>query len=121
MGRKVLLFVVAAVVLVLALGGAALAVVPGSPQDIYNDYAADGKLDGTYTDEQLQAYLDDALIDQYGDPEIVAELDAIVTRMLQDQQDEFPLTGGQLALMIFGAAGLAGIGLGLRRLARERA
>ncbi len=38
-----------------------------SPQDIYNDYARDGVLDGPYTQSDLQTYLDDATVHQYGD------------------------------------------------------
>ena len=115
---KVLLVCVTALVMVLGLTGVALA---ATPQDIYNDYAADGDLDGTYTDEELLAYLSDPLITQYGDPAIVAELDALVTRLLQDGDDEFPMTGMQLALIGIGALALVGVGVGLRRVARSKA
>jgi hypothetical protein len=115
---KVALIAIATVVLVLAISGVALA---ATPQDIYDDYADNGKLDGTYTDEELQAYLNDSLIDQYGNPDTVAELDALVTRLLTNQDDEFPMTGAQLALIGVGALALVGVGLGLRRLARTRA
>jgi hypothetical protein len=112
-----------ALVLVLSLTGVALA---ATPQDIYDDYtgadgSAAGSLEGTYTDEELQAYLDDPLIDQYGDPQIVSELDALVTQMLRDNQDEFPMTGAQLAFIGIGALALVGVGLGLRRLGRNKA
>jgi hypothetical protein len=117
---KVLLVCVLAIMLALVLAGVALAG-GTTPQDIYNDYAADGKLDGNYTDAELQAYLNDPLIDQYGNPTIVAELDALVTRLLQNDQDEFPMTGAQLALIGIGAIALVGIGVGLRRLTRSRA
>jgi hypothetical protein len=115
--RKAILLVVAVVFLVLALGGVALA---ATPQDIYDDYAADGKLDGTYTDEELEAYLADGLIDTYGDPAIVAELDALVTSMLGEDRGEFPFTGAQLFLIALVAVVLVGGGVGLRRLARSR-
>ena len=115
---KVVLAVVATVILVLGISGVALA---ATPQDIYNDYADNGVLDGTYTDEELQAYLNDPLIDQYGDPDTVSELDALVTRMLENDEDEFPMTGAQLALIGVGALALVGVGVGLRRLARSKA
>ena len=115
--RKAVLLVVAVVFLVLALSGVALA---ASPQEIYDDYAADGKLDGKYTDEELEAYLDDALIDKYGDPAIVAELDTLVTSMLGDDHEEFPFTGSQLFLIALVALAFIGGGVGLRRLARSR-
>jgi hypothetical protein len=115
---KILLVIVTAVVLVLGISGVALA---ATPWEIYQDYAADGDLDGNYTDAELQAYLNDPLVDQYGVPSIVAELDALVTRLLTDDQDEFPMTGAQLALIGIGALALVGVGLGLRRLSRSRA
>ncbi|MBN1630612.1 MAG: hypothetical protein JW990_12665, partial [Thermoleophilia bacterium] len=98
MGKKLLLFVMVTVLMVFGLATAALA---ATPQDIYDDYtgadgSAVGSLEGTYTDAELQAYLDDPLIDQYGDPTVVGELDALVTSMLEDGQDEFPMTGAEL-------------------------
>jgi hypothetical protein len=99
----------------LALAGPALA---ATPQDIYNDYADNGKLDGTYTDEELQAYLDDAVIQQYGDPEVVAALNALVQQMLSQAGEErstFPFTGAQMAAVAAGALALLGGGLILRR------
>lgn len=119
---KVVMIAIATVILVLGISGVALAY-GTTPQDIYNDYVDNSKLDNAYSDAQLQAYLNDALIDQYGSPEIVAELDALVTRMLQHDDgggDEFPMTGAQLALIGFGALALVGVGLGLRRVARSK-
>jgi hypothetical protein len=104
-------------VLVLALGGVALA---ATPQEIYNDYAADGKLDGTYTDAELRAYLADSLLDQYGNPAILTALDGLVNAKLSEGHGEFPFTGAQIALMAFAAMALIGGGVGLRRLARSR-
>jgi hypothetical protein len=127
MGKKVVLIAIAALVMVLGLSGVALAY-GTTPQDIYNDYADNGQLDNTYTDAELQAYLDDALIDQYGDPTVVTELDALVTRLLQTNTDPntdptsvFPMTGAQLMLIGIGALALVGVGLGLRRVGRSRA
>jgi hypothetical protein len=117
MGRVVLI-AITALILVLGLSGVALA---ATPQDIYDDYVAHGQLTGSYTDAELQAYLDDALIDQYNDPDTVAELDAVVTRLLQDDGGGFPMTGAQLAFIGFGALALVGVGFGLRRFARSRA
>lgn len=116
MGR-VALIAITTLVLVLGLCGVALA---ATPQDIYADYLDNGQLDGTYTDAELRAYLGDALIDQYGDPDTVAELDALVTRLLQSDDDEFPMTGAQLTFIGIGALALVGVGFGLRRVARSR-
>lgn len=77
--KKLAVLAVAVVFLVLGLSSVALA---ASPQDIYNDYQADQKLDGNYTDAELQAYLDNAANLQYADPTIVASLNAVVTALL---------------------------------------
>jgi hypothetical protein len=104
----------------LAYTGVALA---ASSQDIYNDYMDNGRLDGNYTDAELQAFLGDASLHQYGDPTIVSSLDTAVSSMLSSETDgrhSFPFTGAQLALMGFGALALIGSGVGLRRLAHTR-
>lgn len=119
--KKAILLAVAVVALVLALSGVALA---ASPQDIYNDYAADQKLDGTYTREELLAYLSDATLDQYGDPAILTALDGVARGLIDSSQggrDTFPFTGVQIALMAFAVVALLGGGVGLRLLGRSRA
>ena len=113
--RRAVSLVVITLLLVLAVGGVALA---QTPQEIYDDYAADQKLDGDYSDAQLQAYLDNALVHQYGDPAILTALDAAVRGILS--RTSFPFTGVHLILMGLGAAALAGGGVGLRRLTRKR-
>jgi hypothetical protein len=119
--KKVVLFAVALVALFAAFSGIAMA---ASPQDIYNDYVADGKLDGTYTADELRAFLSDATLDQYGDPAILTALDGIAQDMLNDQtggdHGEFPFTGFQVALMALVVVVLVGGGFGLRRLGRDR-
>jgi hypothetical protein len=121
--KKAVLLAVAVVALFVAFSGAVFA---ASPQDIYNDYLADGKLDGVYTDAELRAYLGDATLDQYGDPAILTALDGIAQNMLNDTgdtggHDEFPFTGFQLVLMALVVVALIGGGFGLRRLGRSRA
>lgn len=116
--KKALLLIVIVAVLVFAFTGVALA---ATPQDIYNDYAADQKLDGTYTDAELQAYLGDAWLDQYGDQVVLAALDGVVNGMLTEGHGEFPFTGAQIALMVMAAMALIAGGFGLRRVARSRA
>ncbi|MBN1320241.1 MAG: hypothetical protein JXA87_05280 [Thermoleophilia bacterium] len=114
--RRAVSLVVIALFLVLALGGAAFA---QTPQDIYDDFAADNDLDGNYTDAQLEGYLGDALVHQYGDPTILTALDAAVRGILSGRTS-FPFTGVHLVLMALGAGALAAGGVGLRRLARQR-
>ncbi len=117
--KRAILFLVTVVVVLTAFTGIALA---ASPQDIYNDYVADGKLDGTYTDDELRAYLGDATLDQYGDPALLTALDGLAQDMLSDTggHDEFPFTGFQIALMAIVVAALIAGGFGLRRLGRSR-
>jgi len=137
--KKVVLLTVATLLLVLALVGVAQA---ATPQDIYNDFAADGALTGPYTEAELQAYLDDATIDEYGDPAVVIPLDDLVGRVLaimqaqpgisfadaleqalggqptDDDTDTFPFTGFETMLALFGSVLLLGSGLAVRRATR---
>lgn len=113
--RRVLLIILALVVMVMAFSGVALA---ATPQDIYNDYADNGKLDGTYTNAELNAYLNDATIGQYADAATKGELDALVTSMLNKDRGEFPFTGMELAMLLLGVAVLVGAGVALRRATR---
>jgi hypothetical protein len=114
--RKVVLTGALTVILVLTLTGVALA---ATPWDIYEDYSADGRLDGTYTDSELRAYLNSAYVDQYGDLVIITALDTVVRNMLA-ARDRFPFTGMELGLIVMGVVAVAGTGLALRRSARLR-
>jgi hypothetical protein len=119
--KRAVLFAILLVACFAAFTGIALA---ASPQDIYNDYLADGKLDGTYTPAELRAYLNDATLDQYGDPTVLTALDGLAQGILsntnQGGHDEFPFTGFQLVLMGLAVVALVGGGFTLRRLGRSR-
>jgi hypothetical protein len=115
--RRIVLTGAIALILTLALTGVAYA---ASPWDIYEDYAADGDLDGTYTDRELQAYLDSAYVDQYGSIVIITELDSVVKRILS-ARDRFPFTGAEVAVAAAALCALLGAGVGLRRLAVRQA
>jgi len=121
--KRSLLAALLTLVVVLAIAGPALA---ATPQDIYNDYADNGQLNGTYTNEELQAYLDDPVIQQYGDPATVAALNDVVNQILgqsssgsgtssEEDRSTFPFTGAQMGLMAIGAAILLAGGFMLRR------
>jgi hypothetical protein len=115
--KRVIIFSMVVAALVMAFSGLALA--GTAPQDIYNDYADNGQLDGTYTDAQLQAYLDDATVHQYGDESTTDELDTLATTMLTDEsRSEFPFTGMEMGLMVIGALVLVGAGFVLRKASR---
>ena len=116
--KKAILFAAAVVTVLLTITGIAFA---ASPQDIYNDYATHGKLTQTYTPAELQAYLADATLDQYGDPAVLTALDGIAQKMLQGGgRGTFPFTGAQIALIAIVAVALVGGGFGLRRLSRSK-
>jgi hypothetical protein len=122
--KRAILFASLMILVVLGLTGVALADAATwhTPEDIYNDYADNRKLDGPgapYTDAELESYLNDATIHQYGDPTILAELDNLVKDLLGT--DEFPVTGAQIALIVVIAVVLIAAGFMLRRMTRKRA
>lgn len=112
--KRVIMFSMVVVVLVMAFSGLALAAT--SPQDIYNDYADNGKLDGTYSSAELQAYLNDATVHQYGDGATLGELDNLLAS--QTNRSTFPFTGMEMGLMAIGALVLIGAGVVLRKASR---
>ncbi len=115
MKKRLLFLLLGVLVIGLMMTSVALA---ATPQDIYDDYADNGKLDGQYTDEELRAYLNDANIHMYGDPSITGPLDALVTDMLT--REEFPFTGFQMLIAGIVAVALVGGGIALRRLSRPQ-
>lgn len=116
--KKTLILLIAAAVLFVGLGTLAFA---ATPQDIWEDFNDNGVLDGTYTDAELRAYLNDATLHQYPpDSTKIKTLDTIVRGILT-ARDRFPFTGTEIALLAVGALVLLAGGLGLRRLARSRA
>ncbi|MHB0980920.1 MAG: hypothetical protein ACYC5Q_12780 [Thermoleophilia bacterium] len=135
--HKITAIAMVALVLVLALGGTALA---ATTQDIYNDYADNGKLDGTYTIAEIEAYLNDATVHQYGSAGVLTPLDGLLTAVLGAMKagDDYaaalakalgtstdtggratlPFTGAELAVILLGAVALLGGGVALRRATR---
>ena len=115
--KKLVLFVILTAVLLVTLCGTAFA---ATPQDIWNDYNDNGELDGTYTNDELRAYLNNATLHQYPpDGSKIQSLDAKV-RGLLSARDRFPFTGAEIAWIAVAVLGLLGAGVGLRRLARSR-
>ena len=86
-------------------------------QDIHADLVEDGRLDGEYTAEELEDYLNNAT---------VAEYHSIVQdRLNQITQSEsgrsvFPFTGFQLMIAGIVAVVLVGGGIALRRFSRPQ-
>jgi hypothetical protein len=117
--KRAVILALAVVFVVLALSSVALA---ATPQDIYNDYNAHHQLQGTYTTAELQAYLGDATLHQYGNQAILTALDGIVNNMVNTgAHTQFPFTGAQITLVALIAFLLVGAGVGIRRVSRTRA
>ena len=115
MVKRALILVLGTLAVILLMATVALAA--SSPQDIYNDFAEDGKLDGSYTDAELRAYLNDSTLDEYSDPSVEEDLDQEVEGTLT--RDEFPFTGFQLMIAGILAVALVGGGFVLRRVSRS--
>jgi hypothetical protein len=111
--RKSAILVLLTALLVLALAATAQA---ATPTDIYNDWAADGDLDGSYTQEELDAVLTDATLAQYADQDT---LDDLKNHIQQDTaRTSFPFTGFEAGMAAVVAVLLVGGGIALRRSSR---
>jgi hypothetical protein len=126
-GARGLLATAAAVAIGLLGGTAAFA---ASPQQIYKDFADNGRLDAAYSPRELQAALQDPTVQGYGSPAVVAPMKAEIKRQLGAPAGQplgqsarggtLPFTGFDLALIVGGALVLLLIGGGLRRFSRAR-
>ena len=103
-----------------------------TPQQIYKDYADNGRLDGHYSKGDLQRALHDAVIQGYKPATSVAP--AIKKKISSPssgvaganlpaakKQGALPFTGLDLALMTVGGFSLLLLGGALRRFARNKA
>ncbi len=131
MGRKILAILVLGATGLLLLASAALA---ATPQDIYNDYVADGRLDGPYSKAEIDAYLNDASVRQYGQADTLSALDTLLKGALpyidsgdtladalakaaggeKSGRSSFPFTGLPLAALALGVLSITG-GIALRQ------
>ena len=132
------------------LSAAALIAAPGAfsatPQEIYRDYADNGRLDNAYTPADLERALENAAVQAYGKPgtgglkpAVEEEIDSTPvgttggtnggtaggqasggTSPVQSSGG-LPFTGLDLSLIAAGALGLILFGAALRRVARHRA
>ncbi len=126
---------------VVSLCAAALIAAPGalaaSPQQIYRDYADNGKLDGTYTRSDLVRALNNAVVQGYGSNKQKGLKPAVEKQVNETQVNKtsgasgtspaavkvsggLPFTGLDLSLIVVGALGLVLLGGALRRVARQR-
>lgn len=113
--KKLLILILGVLAITLLMTTVALA---ASPQDIFNDYADNGKLDQSYTDAELRAYLNDATLHMYENPTTINRLDNVVNSLLT--RETFPFTGFQLMIAGIVAVVLVGGGVALRRFARPQ-
>jgi hypothetical protein len=148
MGRsriKAALFVLSAAALIAAPGAFS-----ATPQEIYSDYADNGRLDGAYTPADLERALKNAAVQQYGKPgtgglkpAVEEEIDSTPGGTSNGStggsaggiaggqagggtspvasSGGLPFTGLDLSLIAAGALGLILLGAALRRVARQRA
>jgi hypothetical protein len=135
--KRITLIALLVAVAVMALPALAQA---ASPRQIYNDFAADGRLDGSYTTNQLHAYLQDAAVHQYGSQAVLSQLDGLVRQLLAAPnapavgagpnpvaqpvaasvsapggRSQFPFTGFEVALALLAGTVLVGGGVAIRR------
>lgn len=113
-------FVLATIVALLLALPAAVAGA-ATPRQIYQDYADNGRLDGTYTRSELNAVIKDAVLQGYGAPTVETELrqEAEAQQAGAVQRGFLPFTGMDLALMVLGGGGLLVLGFTLRRIGRK--
>jgi opacity protein-like surface antigen len=136
--------------LTVAAGALAAAILIGAsvaaaatPQQIYRDYADNGRLDGHYSSADLKRAYRDAVVQGYGGPS-GENLKPTIKKKLGDKNGQqsgqqsgqksgeqgvstppvkssggLPFTGLDLALITIGGLLLLGFGAGLRRFARR--
>jgi hypothetical protein len=115
MVKRVVYLVLGSLLLTLVLTTVAVA---WTPQQIYDDFAQNGKLTRNYTDAELSAYLNNATLVQYADRNVKTALDTAVTKLLN--RTTFPFTGFQILMAGIVVAILIGGGVALRLLSRPR-
>jgi hypothetical protein len=121
MGRG-LLGLIGLFAVLLATASAAMA---ATPQDVYNDFAADGELNAPYSRSVLERTLQDPSLQEYGGVEAVQQLRPEVERLLRTEEQQsaggaLPFTGTELALFTIVGMALLGAGLLLRLSARHK-
>ncbi len=100
-----------------------------TPEQIYQDYAAHGKLTKQYSRADLSRALRDVRVGGYGKPTVNQGAGPAIQRAMGAPEAAthavkpsggLPFTGVDLGLMVLGGAGLLAFGAGLRRLGRSK-
>jgi hypothetical protein len=120
--RRHVIAILAGVGCALALATSAFA--GGSSQQIYRDYAKDGKINGHYTVAQLQAALHDSTAQGYS-PQFpsavrqqIASHGVLAASANTPKRGTLPFTGLDIGLVAGGAVLLLLLGFGLRKVGR---
>jgi hypothetical protein len=99
---------------------AAPAAMGATPQQIYRDYADNGRLDHHYTKGDLQRALRDAALQGYPHVGVQGAVQQALGAQAVKTNGGLPFTGLDLGLMAAVAALLLAVGTGLRRLGRAK-
>jgi hypothetical protein len=126
--RGRILWSVATLSLAVVVGVPAAFGASATPEQIYQDYAAHGKLTKHYARADLARALRDARVSGYGKPTVNQGAAPAIQRAMGPAAAAhavrpsrgLPFTGVDLALMVLGGAGLLAFGAGLRRLGKDR-
>ncbi len=118
MRRRFLIWAASAGV-VLSLG-AAPAAFGATPQQIFKDYADNGRLDHTYSHSDLLRAQKDAALQGYPRVGVQGAVEKALGAQAVKSKGGLPFTGLDLALLTAGGALLLVAGTGLRRLGRAK-
>ena len=122
---------------VTSLAAAALISAPGAagatPQQIYKDFADNGRLDKAYTNAELKAAIKDASLQVYPSPQVGVTLRPTVSNVLGAQRTagksplatarrsgSLPFTGAELTIFALVGIALVTSGVLLRTTARQK-
>jgi hypothetical protein len=108
---------IAGVALSLAVAPAAMG---ATPQQIYRDYADNGRLDQTYSRADLQRAQRDAALQGYPKVGVQGAVEQALGAQAVKARGGLPFTGLDLALLAAGGAMLLTVGTGLRRFSRAK-
>jgi len=115
--RLIVLGVLACAVGMFAAAPAAFA---ASPQQIYRDYADNGRLDHKYSKGDLQRALKYAALQGYSKVGVQGAVQQALGAQAVKTNGGLPFTGLDLTLLAAGGAVLLAAGAGLRKLGRAR-
>jgi hypothetical protein len=91
-----------------------------TPQQIYKDYADNGRLDHKYSQADLQRALRDAALQGYPKVGVQGAVEQALGAKAVKPRGGLPFTGLDLALLAAGGGVLLVAGTGLRKLARSK-